>query len=130
MRGDDGAVDQGVLEVRFVGQTLEDAVKDLGSHPAAKALEHAVPPSGPLRQVAPGQAGAHPPQHRLEEEPVVLRGYAAVRGLAGQQRRDLLPDRVAHPKPVLIHPGRHSAKGSLESHAGSNGNPDRQRALI
>src|SRR5215212_9661222 len=82
--GDDGAVDQGVLEVRLVRHAPEDAIEDLGPHPAAEALEDAVPLAEALRQVAPRQAGADPPQHRLQEQPVVLGGHAAVRRLAGQ----------------------------------------------
>src|SRR3954452_72138 len=45
--GDDGAVDQGVFEVRLIGQAFEDALedarKDAALHPATKPLEDAVP---------------------------------------------------------------------------------------
>jgi hypothetical protein len=49
VRGDDGAVDQGILEIWLVGHALEDAVEDFGSYPAAEALKHAVPLSEHLR---------------------------------------------------------------------------------
>jgi hypothetical protein len=41
--GDDGAVDQGLFEVRLTRQTPEDTLKDAALHPAAEALEDAVP---------------------------------------------------------------------------------------
>src|SRR3982750_4652247 len=54
--GDDGAVDQGVFEVRLIGQAFEDAREDAALHPATKALEDAVPVAEIARQVAPGRA--------------------------------------------------------------------------
>src|SRR3954466_14855108 len=51
--GDDGAVDQGVFEVRLIGQACEDARKDAALHPATKTLEDAVPVAEIARQVAP-----------------------------------------------------------------------------
>src|SRR3712207_4645411 len=45
--------------------------------------------------VTPGQAGPHPPRHRLQEQPVVLRGHAAVRCLAGES--DAIFSRTASP---------------------------------
>ena len=65
--GDDGAVDQGVFEVRLVGQALKDALEHAAAHPTAEALKDAVPVAELARQVAPGQAGANAQQHRLQE---------------------------------------------------------------
>ena len=70
--GDDGAVDQGVFEVWLAGQACEDALKDTALHPATKALEDAVPVAELARQIAPGRARSHAPQHRLKEQPIVL----------------------------------------------------------
>src|SRR3712207_8905902 len=39
VRGDDRAVDQGVLEIRLIRHPLEEAVEDPGPHPAAEPLE-------------------------------------------------------------------------------------------
>src|SRR3712207_317092 len=105
VRGNDGAVDPGVLEVRRVGQALEDPLEHPPPRPTAEPLEYTVPAAELPRYVAPGQAGPDAPQHRLPQQPVVLPGHAAVRGLAGQQRRDLVPDRIANHKPIPIHPG-------------------------
>src|SRR3954467_11706274 len=67
MGGDDGAVDQGVFEVRFARQAREDALKDAALHPATEPLEDAVPAAEVARQIAPGSPGPTPPQHRLQE---------------------------------------------------------------
>src|SRR5829696_6533859 len=70
--GDDGAVDQSIFEVRLAGQAGEDALEHPALHPAAEALEDAVPLAEPARQVAPGHPRPHPPQHRFEKQPVVF----------------------------------------------------------
>src|SRR4051794_17508776 len=70
--GDDGAVDQGVFEVRLIGQAREDALDYAALHPATKTLEDAVPVAEIARQVAPGHARSHAPQHRLKEQPIVF----------------------------------------------------------
>src|SRR3954463_16029553 len=67
MGGDDGAVDQGVFEVRFARQAREDALKDAAFHPATEPLEDAVPAAEVARQIAPRCPGPKPPQHRLQE---------------------------------------------------------------
>ena len=88
---DDGAVDQGVLEIGIARQGLEEAFEDPFLHPAAKAPEHTVPVAECLGQVAPGRPGPGHPEHRLEDQPVVGRGATGIPRLAGQQRRDPLP---------------------------------------
>src|SRR4051794_9271934 len=40
--------------------------------PATKTLEDAVPVAEIARQVAPGHARSHAPQHRLKEQPIVF----------------------------------------------------------
>src|SRR4051794_28024993 len=106
MGGDDGAVNQGVFEVWLVGEAFEDACKDAALHPATKTLEDAVPVAEIARQVAPGHARSHAPQHRLKKQAIVFGRRPRIGGLTGQQRRDLLPDRVAHhePRPLKHRP--------------------------
>src|SRR5215210_4902671 len=111
--GDDGAVDQGVLEVRLAGQAGEDALEHAALHPPAEALEHAVPFAEPARQVAPGNPRPHPPQHRFEEQPVVLPRRAGIGRLARQQRRHLLPSRVVHHEAIPIQHAQPPPKRSL-----------------
>jgi hypothetical protein len=43
MSRDDGAIDQGVLEIGLARQSLEDAVEHARHRPSPEALEHAVP---------------------------------------------------------------------------------------
>ena len=59
--------DQGVFEVRLVGQALKDALEHAAAHPTAEALKDAVPVAELAREVAPGQASANAQQHRLQE---------------------------------------------------------------
>src|SRR3954465_1532483 len=129
VRGDDGAVDQGVFEVRLVGQTPEDALEDAALHPAAEPLEDAVPVAEVARQVAPLCAGPHPPQHRLQEQPVVSGRRTRVGHLAGQQWRDLLPHRVADHEPRPLQHRPNPAKAALESQPVCRGNSECQQAL-
>src|SRR3954464_3673477 len=113
--GDDGAVDQGVFEVRLTGQAFEDARKDAALHPATKTLEDAVPVAEIARQVAPGHARSHAPQHRLKEQPTVFGRRPRIGGLAGQQRGDLLPARVPHHEPRPLKHRPNPAKAALEA---------------
>src|SRR3954466_5015699 len=69
--GDNGAVDQGVFEVRLVGQAPEDTLEDAALPPAGDPRKDAVPATKTARRVAPGSARPPPPQHRLEKQPVV-----------------------------------------------------------
>src|SRR4051794_1133238 len=113
--GDDGAVDQSVFEVRLIGQSLKDAREDAALHPAAKSLEDAVPVAEIARQVAPGHARSHAPQHRLKDQPIVFGRRPRIGGLAGQQRGDLLPDRVPHHEPRPLQHRPNPAKAALEA---------------
>ena len=123
MGGDDGAVDQDVFKVRLAGQPLEDAFEHARPYPTAKSLKDAVPVAELARQVTPGQAGADAPQHRFKEQPIVLGRYPAIRRLARQQGRDLLPDRVADNKPIPIHHRSSSTNTRPEAQSEPKGNP-------
>ena len=58
---------------------------------------------------------SHAPQHRLKEQPIVFGRRPRIGGLTGQQRRDLLPNCIAHhePRPLKHHPN--PAKAALEA---------------
>ena len=77
MGADDGAIDQGVFEVGFACQSLEDALEHTRHRPASETLERAVPIAKIARQVTPRQSCANPPQHSFKEETVVTRGPPA-----------------------------------------------------
>ena len=130
MGGDDGAVDQGIFEVRLVGQAREDALEDAALHPATEPLEDAVPAAELARQIAPRCARPYPPQHRLQEQPIVSGRRTRIGHLAGQQWRNLLPNRVAHHEPSLVQHRPNPAKAELEPRPISRGDPQCQRALV
>src|SRR4051812_6507877 len=91
------------------------ARKDAAFHPATETLEDAVPVAEIARQVAPGHARSHTPQHRLKEQPIVFGRRPRIGGLTGQQRRDLLPDRIAHHEPRPLKHRPNPAKAALEA---------------
>lgn len=71
MRADDCGVDDQVFEVRIVRHGLEDAPPDALAAPAAEAAENTVPFAERLRQITPGRAGAHDPEHGFNKHAVV-----------------------------------------------------------
>jgi site-specific DNA recombinase len=115
-------VTDGDVEIRYVVPTGPDGERD----PFCRLrtdYQHAVPAAKPLWQVAPRRARADAPQHGFQKQPVVFGGHPAVRRLARQQRRDLLPDRIADHKPIPVHSSHHSAKAALESQPSRDGDP-------
>src|SRR3954452_17111103 len=104
--------------------------EDAAPHPATKALEDAVPVAEPARQIAPGHARPHTPQHRLKEQPIVPGRRPRIGCLAGQQRGDLLPSRVAHHKPRPLKHCPNPTKTEREAQPVSRGNPQCQQALV
>ena len=122
VRAHDGAVEDQVLEVRVVRQGREDAVPHALGGPAAEPPEGAVPAAEGLRQVAPGRAGAHDPQHPLDEHAVV------VAGRAGRLRPPQDEARYPHPPRVVQQQTVDRAqddppKSSLKSRQPTEGNP-------
>ncbi len=95
MGADDGAVDHGVLIVRLIGQMLEHSLPHPAPGPATEAGVDLLPGAEPLRQIAPGNAGAVAVEHSLDEQAVVPGGHAHMPGAAGQQVLDPLPLVVA-----------------------------------
>jgi site-specific DNA recombinase len=115
-------VTDGDVEIRYVVPTGPDGERD----PFCRLrtdYQHAVPAAKPLWQVAPRRARADAPQHGFQKQPVVFGGHPAVRRLARQQRRDLLPDRIADHKPIPVHSSHHSAKAALGSQPSRDGDP-------
>ena len=101
---DDGRVDQGIFQVGTVRDGLEQTLPDVRLHPVAKAGEDAVPVPEPGRQIAPGTAGAHNPQHRLDKKAIVLAAASGVARLAPTTRFHLRPLGVRQHK--AVHPRR------------------------
>ena len=81
------------------------------------------------RQIAPGHACPCPPQHRLQEPPIVPGRRTRIGHLAGQQWRNLLPNRAAHHEPSLFQHRPNPAKAELEPRPISRGNPQCQQTL-
>ena len=71
MDADDRAVDERVLEIGIARESPEDVLEDARPRPTAEASKDRVPVPKHLGQIAPGGAGAHHPQHRLQEQPIV-----------------------------------------------------------
>src|ERR1700690_887110 len=68
----DGGVDDQVFEVWIFDQHIENTFPNALLSPSAEALENAVPVAELLRQVAPGRPRASDPQHRIDEQTIVL----------------------------------------------------------
>jgi hypothetical protein len=123
MGGDNGVVDQRVLEVRFVGQARKDALEDAALYPATEPLEDAVPTAEIAQQVAPWCARTQPPQHRLQEQPIVHGRRTRIGHLAGQQWRTLPPTASLTTNRALFWRRPNPAKAKLESQPVCRGNP-------
>ena len=93
MRTDGGRVEDQQVEVG-VAEGSQDRVPSPGLGPAVEAAPGAVPGPEPLREVAPGDAGAGDVQHGVDKEPVVPGGAAMLPGPAGQEVLDPVPDGV------------------------------------
>lgn len=118
---DDRGVDHGVFHVRIVRDGVEQPHPDIGLHPVAKAREHAVPMAEGGRQIAPRAAGASDPQHRFDEQAVVLAAASGIARLAEAQRLHFRPLGVSQNE-SMFHP-------ELESQAGPVENPESQQTL-
>lgn len=91
-----------MLHIGVTTQRCRDPLPDPFLAPAREANERPVPMPKFLRQIAPGTAGAHDPQHRFDEAPIVLGRDSTVGRLAGQQLLNARPLVVAQHLP--IHP--------------------------
>lgn len=98
MNADDRAVYEDVFEVRLSGYSLEQALKDTGLCPAAKAAEYAVPIAKTGWRIAPRAADANLPKHGLQKQAIVLPGYATTAMRARQERFDQIPASIRDDK--------------------------------
>jgi len=101
---DDGGVDHRVFHVRFIRGGIEQPFEYIGSYPVAIPLEDAVSVAKRGRQVAPGAAGSHNPQHRFDKATVIRATEAGVQRLPQAMRLHLVPLGISqhiaiHPKP-------------------------------
>jgi hypothetical protein len=72
VRAHDGGFDDQVLEIRNFDQRIENTLTNALLGPSAETLEHAVPVTELFRQIAPWRAGASDPQHRIDEQAIIL----------------------------------------------------------
>ena len=72
VRAHDGGVDDQVLEVWMFDQRTENTLPNALLGPSAETLEHAVPVAELSRQIALWCAGASDPEHRIDEQAIVL----------------------------------------------------------
>ena len=76
MRSYNGTVDHRIFVVRPDGQQSEDAAPYTTFGPAAPSAVGVVPIPKALGKVAPGDTGAVPVYHRVDESTVIRRRYA------------------------------------------------------
>src|SRR5262245_49787333 len=93
VRPDDGGVEKQLLQVRVL-QSAKDPLPNPFLGPARETSEHRVGFAKPLRQVLPRGASPCNPQHRVDEQSVVLGGHAWV---ADPPRKEVLD-----PNPLVI----------------------------
>lgn len=91
MGADNGGIDDQILKVWIIRESLEDGMPDTLTAPSAKAAESAVPGAEELRQVAPRCAGAHNPKDGFQKEAIVSPGGAAAVGTPDDMGFDPLP---------------------------------------
>jgi hypothetical protein len=99
MRPPDGRVDDQVFEVRIIGQGLEKTLPNPGPRPAPEAPVDTVPRAEVSGQIAPRRAGARDPQDGIDKQPRVCARATGIALLAGNQRRNPRPLRVAQQPP-------------------------------
>ena len=78
-------VDHHVFVVVIAGQHIEDACKNSILRPPAEALVNDFPVTEPLRQIAPGNAGAIAIENSFNEQSIV-RGRAADMAFAARKK--------------------------------------------
>jgi hypothetical protein len=103
----DGAVDEGVLEIGVASHRIEKRLENARLRPSAEAPELGVPVAESRWQVTPGGPGANPPEHGLRKKPIVLRRCTRIAGFPWQIRLKSLPQPIRHHKPLLVHSNLH-----------------------
>jgi hypothetical protein len=115
----DGAVDEGVLEIGVASHRIEKRLENARLRPSAEAPELGVPVAESRWQVTPGGPGANPPEHGLRKKPIVLRRCTRIAGFPWQIRLKSLPQPIRHHKPLLVHSNLHF--GSLNQKSNPRG---------
>jgi len=95
MGAHNGAVDHGIFIVGIGGQLLKDPLPNSGFGPPGEARVHLLPRPKAVRKITPGKTSAITVEHRLDEQPVVARGYSDVALTSGQLVLDPVPLVVA-----------------------------------
>lgn len=101
MGANDRGIDEQMLHVGLAAQGMGHAFPDPAVAPAREPHIRPVPVPKLHRKITPWAAGAHDPEHRLDEAPVVLGRAARVAGLARQKVFNALP--LVVPQHLSIH---------------------------
>jgi len=99
MRPNDCAVDHRIFVIGVGGQMLEDLLSDASLGPAAEPSMGVFPVAKALGQITPGDAGAVPMEHGLDESAIVMGGRPDMADPSRQQVFDPLPLVVAQSIP-------------------------------
>lgn len=102
MDADSPAIDENILKVRIMAQSLEKPFPDTVSAPAVEALIHAVPLAEIGWQNPPMRARPRQPQDRLDKQSIVPARPTRITRLARQMRLDTRSNNVT--QFLSIHP--------------------------
>ena len=91
----DRGIDHGVLHIRLAADGIKAFLPDTGLDPVAKAFEDGVAFAKFFRQIAPGAACAHDPQHGLYKQTLVRASWPCIARLAQAVRGHQRPLPVA-----------------------------------
>jgi hypothetical protein len=72
VRAHDGGIDDQVFEVRIFDQRIEKTLPNAFLGPSAETLKHAIPVAELFRQIPPRCPGASDPEHRVDEQAIIL----------------------------------------------------------
>jgi hypothetical protein len=95
MGANDGAVEHRVFIIGIGGQMLKYPLPDTGFGPTAEAPVHVDAIAEAFGQIAPRHASPTAVENRVDEQPIVRRGYADRAIASGQQVPDQFPLVVA-----------------------------------
>ena len=91
----DRGIDHGVLHIRLAADSIKEFLPDIGLDPVTKAFENGVAFAEFFRQIAPGAACAHDPQHGLYKQTLVRASWPCIARLAQAVRGHQCPLLVA-----------------------------------
>ena len=118
---DNRSVDKSVFKIWITVHGVEKTLKHTGLRPSSKSLENRIPVAEPSGQVTPWRACSHAPKNGLHEPAVVSARCSRIPGLAGQQRRNLLPKFIRNNQAIFVHSNLHF--GSLNQSSEQKGTP-------